>query len=929
VLGHAILFFEQKQLMENVSLPAEKSERENDMLFSLHDRPMKIPASTYRVQLNSNFTFNDFRNILEYLHNLGIGTVYAAPVTASRPGSTHGYDVVDPHTIDFEIGTHEELKSLSVDLRHRGMYWLQDIVPNHMAFDVRNEKLMDVLERGPQSPFYNYFDIDWNHPSPDLKGRLAVPFLGKELENCVADGEVKIFFSQKGFSIDYFESSYPLSITAFGFMKSISEHLKSLFAQYVSNAMSINDLAAWQQYKRDWIDRTRSDEALLAEINEFCNEINNTSEALMAILQHQFYVLMYWRRSEREINYRRFFTVNELICLRMEDEKVFNDYHGFIYELYKENIIQGLRIDHIDGLHDPGQYLHRLRNLMGDGCYIIAEKILEAKETMPEHWPLQGTSGYEFLSYVNQLFTDRRGASRLVDFYKTLVPDKPGYKKMVVENKKLILENYMSGEWENLINYFYELGFGAQLNRERMKQALASFMVALPVYRLYPESLPLKEENLALINETCQSALSETPDYEIELSYLKKLFTDPVENSENALRFLKRLMQFTGPLTAKGVEDTTFYVYNPLISHDEVGDSPSVLGISVESFHEKMVKRMRMTPLSLSATSTHDTKRGEDSRMRLNILSEMTETWEQHVYEWVEMNGVHKTSTSNDFSPGINDEYFIYQSLVAGFPMDFKVTDEFIERVTTYLIKAVREAKVNSNWSQPDEAYEQGCMLFTQRILTSEAFLRSFIPFMQIVVKHANIYSLGQVLIKITAPGIPDIYQGCELWDLSFVDPDNRRPVDYSLRNNLLTSLIEFESTPDQVFQFMKTRKVEGAEKLFVTWKALKVRSAHKELFEQGAYIPLKADGKSSVVAFARFLAHQWVIVVVPLSLASVTEKPYTDEPDDRKSVKLPEDAPKHWRNLFSGEEIELTGKLPLFDAFKDFPVALLINIDK
>ncbi|MBT1701783.1 malto-oligosyltrehalose synthase [Chryseosolibacter indicus] len=895
---------------------------------------MKVPSSTYRIQLHKDFTFKQLGEIIDYLQTLGISTVYAAPILRSRPGSMHGYDVVDPHTIDPEVGREAEFKSLSSTLKTKQMTWLQDIVPNHMAFDVKNKRLMDVLERGNFSPYYNYFDINWNHPDTELKGKVCVPFLGKTLQDCVKDKEVKVGFSGKGFTVDYYDTSYPLSVSAFQQITT-NPDLRAVLKQYVDEAKKSTSLDEWLQYKKKWINDVKDNDALVKNVEAECARINNSEDCLQAVFQSQFYLLEFWKNSEKRINYRRFFTVNELICLRMEDKAVFDEYHQFLNGLYKDDYIQGVRIDHIDGLQDPTAYVNNLRQLLGKDCYIIAEKILEAKEDMPNYWPIEGTSGYEFLSYVSQLITDRQGGRKLVDFYSSLFPDLPPYNKLVYENKKLILENYMGGEWENLIQLFFELNLQGNLERERLKQGLAYLMLCLPVYRIYPDKLPLEGKELEVLEEAFAKARQASKEYNQELNHFHALITKPINDKtqeQNILRFTKRLMQFTGPLTAKGVEDTTFYVYNPLISHDEVGDAPSTLGISIQTYHAKMVNRQKSTPLSLNATATHDTKRGEDARLRLNILSELPEVWMKQVKEWMALNKELHENIDGVQAPSINDEYFIYQTIIGGFPEDFVVTEEFIKRVQEYLIKAVREAKVNSNWSAPNEAYENACLKFIETILSeSHAFLKAFVPFEEVIVKYAHIYALCQTLIKITSPGIPDIYQGCELWDLSFVDPDNRRPVDYKKRISILNEIVEKEKEgAATLFPFLKSKRREGYEKLFVTWKSLNFRKQVNEVFTKGEYIPLEVGGKDAIVmAFARVYQGRWAIIAVPLALAknSELEQPYADDLNEQRYIALPIGAPAEWKNVFTGESIKSDKKLTIFDVFKDFPVALLINI--
>jgi (1->4)-alpha-D-glucan 1-alpha-D-glucosylmutase len=894
---------------------------------------MHIPTSTYRIQLHKGFSFRDLQRILDYLHTLGISTIYASPIMQATPGSMHGYDVTDPHTINQELGTAEEFKSLSREVHRKDLHWLQDIVPNHMAFHTDNFRLMDVLERGPHSPYYNYFDIDWNHPSPDLKGKVMVPFLGDELNACISRGEVTLNFSEQGFIVRYFDTNYPLSVSAYthlqSFLKTEEDGLVPSILSRMIAASDGADYAAWQNTKKELIDAIRENPEQIAGIEKVLQTLNQDAGQLGKIMTRLYYYLCLWKETDKLINYRRFFTVNELICLRMEDINVFKEYHTYLFKLFKEKLIHGFRIDHIDGLQDPAQYVHDLRQLMGDTCYIIAEKILEAKENMPAHWPLQGTSGYEFLSFLNQLLTYRKGARQLLNFYHELVPAMPPYHKLIYQSKKLILESYLSGEWDNLVHLLTTLGLSGGFDQGRTKRALGLFMLFLPVYRIYPDSLPLRGKSLLIVHEAFDKALEEDRSCEVELIHLRNLFTAPAHDGETAdrvLLFLKRLMQFTGPLTAKGVEDTTFYIYNPLISHDEVGDSPAPLGMSVQRFHAKMQTRLANTPLALNTTATHDTKRGEDARIRINVLSRIPEMWEEQVNQWRKQNQPFHKTVGGKSIPELNDEYFIYQSMLGGFPETFEVTDDWIKRVQTYLNKALREAKVNTNWSEPDEQYEQACAEFIDKILDPQhTFLSSFTAFVQLVCEHAMVYTLSQTLIKLTAPGIPDVYQGCELWDLSFVDPDNRRPIDYEKRMEFLFQLvIKEEKGRDAVFEYLAEHRQAGIEKLYVIWKTLNFRRLNPQLFMEGTYIPLSITGSvTSAAAYARNRNNDWAIIVFPFGLSKTSAETGSEA---GQFIIIPEEASQNWVHLFTGERFESVNQIALTALFSSFPVALLIG---
>jgi (1->4)-alpha-D-glucan 1-alpha-D-glucosylmutase len=880
-------------------------------------------SSTYRIQLHKDFTFRDLEQIIDYLKSLGVSAVYAAPMFSATPGSLHGYDVVDSHTINTEIGTAEEFDRLSEKVKSRSMQWLQDIVPNHMAFHPNNFRLMDVFERGDKSEFYRYFDIDWNHHAAHLKGKVMVPVLGRPLSECIGNRELKLDFAENGISVNYFSTSYPLSVPSYELLQ---QRLKNVvdFEPVLQGWKKQLDHLQWNIEKREALKLISQNEKIHLQLLGCLEDTNDDVDFISQLLNNQFYLLTYWKESESVINYRRFFTVNELICLRMEDETVFDNYHWLIKKLYDEQKLQGLRIDHIDGLQEPGKYTRDLRRLFGNDCYIIAEKILEAKEVVPKDWPLQGTSGYEFLSYVNQLMTNRKGARQLLDFYKSIVPDTGSYQEIVSNNKRLILEHYMAGEWDNLTHLFFELRLNNDFKFSRVKEAIAAFMVSLPVYRIYPEQLPIAGDDFVMLKSTIEKAITKSPQVKQELEFFANIFLsqDSSAPAEKSLQFLKRLMQFTGPLTAKGVEDTTFYNYNALISHDEVGDSPQNLGISVNRFHAQMMQRQLNTPLSLNTTATHDTKRGEDARIRLNTLCDFPEEWTSLCSQWILQNAEVKQRTSKGIlAPVINDEYFIYQSLVAGLPVDFTITEIFLERVSSYITKVLREAKKRSDWGDPDLEYEQASIAFIRAItLTQSAFMKTFLPFMQKIVPHANRYSLGQTLIKITSPGIPDIYQGCELWDLSYVDPDNRRPVDYSMRQKIFNELIEKEREgAEEFFSLINNHSQTGVSKLFTTWKALSFRRRYPGHFTEGEYLPLQVNGKDSVcVCYARVFRNDWIIVVVPLK-ADKDSYSHGDE-----EIILPGSAPTRWKNIFTNEEIQSNGSLSLSSCLSQFPVAML-----
>ncbi len=756
---------------------------------------MHFPSATYRIQLNSSYPFSQLQTIIPYLHKLGISTIYAAPVTTSMKGSTHGYDVCNPDQLNPEIGTMEKFENISQQLKEKGMSWLQDIVPNHMAFITDNERLMDVFERGKQSPYYHYFDINWNLFDATYKGKLMVPFIGKDLNEAISDNEIKLVFDED-FYLSYFDKKYPVAASSLSFILSF---INNEMAQSATrNLLAKTNLGKeeWNHAKREWQNTIKGE---AEAINEAIKKFNQSKDLLHELINQQHYLLTWFKVTESEINFRRFFTVNQLICLRMEDEFVFTDYHQFIFSLYNKGLIRGVRIDHIDGLYHPQEYVERLRKTLDEDCYIIAEKILEYNEDIARDWKLQGTSGYEFLSFTSQLLTDKKGAQKLLDFYKELVPQTRSYEDIVFEKKHTFLYSQMQGELDNLIHLIQELEVfaGATFSQDNLKKALGILMASFPVYRIYPDAYPLHEEAKPIVKKAFEKAAQKVEDEQQELQLLQTVFDADGKQTgdENKLLFLMRLMQFTGPLAAKGVEDTTFYVYNPLISHNEVGDSPSQLGITVDEFHQKMKSRQENNPYSLNATSTHDTKRGEDGRMRINALAAMPDKWIQNVNNWRQMNTPFVKMVKNKPAPSTNDEYFIYQSLIGAFPEDLNVTESFIHRTLSFIEKALREAKVETTYDEPNVEYEEACKSFITSLLDEKhSFLKSFTAFLNEVIEVATLYSLAQTVIKITAPGIPDIYQGCELWDVSYVDPDNRRPIDYNCRIANLDEIIALEN---------------------------------------------------------------------------------------------------------------------------------------
>ena len=903
---------------------------------------MNNPVATYRLQFNSVFTFDDFERIIPYLQKLGVSTIYASPVFEAVPGSTHGYDGVNPHHINPEVGTEKQLKSISAKLKQNNIGWLQDIVPNHMGFHHNNPWLMDVLEKGKLSIYASFFDATWT--TALFKDEpLMVPFLGSSLEEVISNNELQLAYEpQQGLVFKYAESWYPLSPFSYiTVLQAVNNPELKLIQSLVKNINTLpttdNGVYAikWQGVKQKLI-KALNDEEFKQHFGQCINEINQNKQQLTQLVANQAYRLCSWQETDQQINFRRFFTVNGLICLNIQDKGVFDHFHEFIKKQVDTGIFQGLRIDHIDGLYDPAQYLERLRQLTGDDTYIVAEKILEQGEDLPTEWPLQGTSGYDYLAIINNLFTNPAAQKRFTTFYEDLVDSEQPISEQIKLKKAAILFEHMGGELENLYQLFKKLRLTDKkilsgLDTDMIKNAIAQLLILCPVYRYYGNQLPLQDAEYDAVKAIFTQAKQENKALRpalnlLEIVLLEKPKLGSADYNQRALQFYQRLMQFSGPLMAKGVEDTLMYTYNRFIGHNEVGDAPEAFGINVKEFHKLMKQRQKQWPLAINGTSTHDTKRGEDVRARLNVLTDLSKTWLKTVKQWQELNADLKISEA----PDANDEYFIYQTLVGAYPMPGQPDDDFAERLKEYLTKALREAKTNSNWAQPDTEYEKATLNFATALLDKEGdFWPLFQSFNQKIADSGIVNSLAQVLLKFTCPGVPDVYQGTELWDLSLVDPDNRRPVDYELRNQFLE---EFETTGNssELLNSLWQTRYSGAIKQFVTHKLFTERRQQANTFAKGSYIPLKVKGAYDeyIIAYARRYQQQWYITIAPIHLAELCRE------QDRSAnelkwrntrVVLPAEAPAEWQNVFTGA----TGKpvensIRIKDVFASLPLALL-----
>jgi malto-oligosyltrehalose synthase/4-alpha-glucanotransferase len=842
------------------------------------------PISTYRIQFNKDFTFQDFDRIIPYLYKLGISTIYASPILESSPGSMHGYDTTNPLKINPEIGTEAQFASISRKLKKYNMGWIQDIVPNHMAFHPGNLWLMDVLQYGTASEYFTYFDINW---VGDVNQPIMVPFLGEDLDKVIENGELLLVLEEDKIFLNYSgDQKYP-----------------------------INEVAR-QQLK-----------ALDTDLKIAVQKANEDKKMIQSIANAQYYRLCNWQETNRKINFRRFFTVNGLICLNIQHEDVFNAYHKYIKELLDKGFIQGLRVDHIDGLYQPEAYLSRLRALAGDDVFIVIEKILESGEEMPVDWPIQGNTGYDFLSTVNNLLTNRSSKKDLTNFYDNFsTSDKPVHEQ-ILEKKELILGDYMQGELDNLYQFYLAKKFNSSesVSAEVMKEVLSKLLILCPVYRFYGDKFPLSGEERSRLKKLLNQ-ISTTKKLKKAVAILKGIWLtsteDDLEVTQKARAFYLRCMQFSGPLMAKGVEDTLMYTYQRLIVHNEVGDAPENYGISKKKFNKWIQHQQKYWPLSQNATATHDTKRGEDARARLNVLSDLPEQWMQAVEHWNTINE-HEIRKS---ALNMNDVYFIYQTLMGTYPMPSIAPEDYAERLTAYLEKALREGKQNSDWANPDKKYESALKDFAVSLVAKDhPFWTNFSELHKKVSDFGILNSLIQIVLKHTLPGIPDVYQGTELWDLSFVDPDNRRKVDYNYRLSKLKRFTEGVSL-DQLWE----SRYSGEIKLWLQHQLLTDPIKKSAKPQETQFIALKVKGKFAdrVLAFAMKAGQDYRIIAIPLNLATLTEGRFeliSEIEWGNTKIVLPAGLSSEWRDNLSGHSGQQTeGNLFIKDLFFEFPLAIV-----
>jgi (1->4)-alpha-D-glucan 1-alpha-D-glucosylmutase len=830
------------------------------------EKPRFVPASTYRLQIHAGFTLDAAREIVPYLRRLGIGAVYTSPYFAAERGSTHGYDVTNHNLINPEVGGSEAHTAFTDAVRDAGLQHIVDFVPNHMGIStVTNPWWRDVLADGPDSPSARFFDIDWNSFKPELRRKLLLPILGDQYGQVLDRGELQLDLVDGQLVLKYFDNRLPINPHDVPELQGLAEGRSEAAAKVVAS-----------------FNGTPGDPRSFDRLHE--------------LLEVQAYRLAYWRTAAHEINYRRFFDINTLAGLRVEDPHVFAAIHRLLATLLREERITGVRIDHPDGLFDPAHYFDQLQDLAAQAwsierrpgarvLYVVAEKILSGRERLPSDWQVHGTTGYNFLNQLNGVFVHPGHARRMRRTYAKLTGQTQSFDDLLYETKRLIMDTALASELNVLAHMLDCIGEANRKSRDftlnSIRDMLSEVVACFPIYRTYVNGHGWAPDDRAALERAIVRARRRNPAMESSIfDFFREVMLPrdpadvhagperrggypPADADEVAerLRFAMKFQQYTGPLQAKGLEDTAFYRNNLLLSLNEVGGDPSRFGVPAPDFHAMNQQRRHDWPYEMIATATHDTKLGEDVRARINVLSELPAEWEREVARWMRGNKSARTLVDGEPAPERNDEYRFYQALIGVWPAADRADDELVARLEAYMIKSVKEAKLHTSWVNPDEAYESALRAFVERVLTgshAQKFIPAFLPFQQRVARCGVVNSLAQVVLKIASPGVPDSYQGTELWDFNLVDPDNRRAVDFLRREQMLDTVDAVLALPAEQRRGALGRLLvtveSGALKLLVTAAALRLRSARPDLFLDGDYVPLdvetSVDGRA--IAFAR-----------------------------------------------------------------------------
>lgn len=968
--------------------------------------PVYTPAATYRLQFNRSFTFQQAADIVDYLDELGISDLYASPFLMARPGSLHGYDVTDHSRFNPEIGDEKSFLGLSEKLQGRGMGLIVDVVPNHMCIShPSNRWWWDVLENGPSSPFAHFFDIEWHPPKAELANKVLLPVLGDQYGRALENQEIRVIYADDELKVAFYETPLPLAPRTWTMVlepaaaklrdkldiahEQVAEFESIITAlSHLADNTETDDAKIRERQREKEIVKKRlstllgaSPEAVQA-INETLLEINGergnprSFDRLERLLDSEAYRLSFWRVATDEINYRRFFDINDLAAIRVEDPEVFSPVHALIFDLVSQGHVTGLRVDHPDGLREPEKYFRYLQDLSkaqsglakrngnGNGqrngaertFYIVAEKILEGNEPLRAGWAVEGTTGYDFLNLVNGLFVDHSKEKAFQQLYERFTGRASDFGDLVCDTKRLILQVAMSSELNVLARKLDGISEQHRWYRdftlENLRDALREVVAAFPVYRTYirGDDKEVDAEDRRQINIAIREAKRRNPAVnESVFDFIQSLLLlehperiDDVQRAERQ-SFAMRFQQLTSPVMAKGVEDTAFYRYYPLASLNEVGGGPERFGVSVSAFHRRNLIRGELWPNSMNASSTHDTKRGEDVRARINVLSEMPLEWHRAIRRWQEMNRRSKTKAGEQMAPGSNEEYLLYQTLVGTWPLEPMSAEEhagYVERIQRYMEKALHEAKVHTSWINPNVEYEQAVHRFVGNILgvsSANVFLEDFRQFQAPIARAGMWNSISQLLLKAASPGMPDFYQGNELWCFDLVDPDNRRPVDFELRRGMLKKLRrEAGQDPAALVERLAGNPCDGAIKLYTTSTALRLRRDNHDLFARGSYTALSATGSRAnhVVGFARSLGGKTVIALAGrffLRLFNGHPAP-TGDVWGNTAVILPKKMGQpHFQDVLTGRNISIEQRqngvvIPLGEAFSHCPAALLVS---
>lgn len=972
----------------------------------VQDVQVQIPRATYRLQLNRDFNLRQATELIPYLDELGISHCYLSPLLKARPGSAHGYDVTDHGSLNPEITSARDFERFVAALERRGMSQIMDVVPNHMCITgAANEWWLDVLENGPASRFASYFDIDWYVMGEHLPGQVLLPVLGDHYGTILEKGEFKLALDseQGSFSVFYHEHRFPVDPREYPRILGLDPRRLEMrlgeqhpeFLELQSLITALNHLPPRERVSPDAVaERARDKEihkrhlaSLLitsADIAQFVQEniavFNGDAperprnfDLLHELLDVQAYRLAFWRAAAHEINYRRFFDINDLVALRMDNPEVFESTHRLVRELVARGYVSGLRIDHPDGLYAPREYFERLQamaaNALAPGTaregarslYIVAEKILASHESLPKTWPIHGTTGYDFAAVCTGLFVDTRAADHFTRIYERFIRTRLDINAIIRANKHLIMESALAGELQVLAIQLARIAKGdrhtCDFTFNGQHSALSQVVANFPVYRTYvsdcessPEDVRYVDWAVEVAKKRSQAVDTTIFDFVREV-LLGRQARGQSEAYKNAIcTFAMKFQQYTSPVMAKAMEDTTFYQYNRLVSLNEVGNEPHRFGVSLAAFHRENQGRAVDWPHAMLSTSSHDSKRSEDVRARISVLSEIPDQWNHALKRWRKLNRSSRRELDNDYAPSRNDEYLLYQILLGIWPFHQPGAEELAQlsgRVVAYMWKAAREAKVNSSWINPNSEYEAAMQDFVRALLSAQPvnlFLRDFLSFQQQIAWIGAFNSLSQVLLKLTSPGVPDIYQGNEIWDFSLVDPDNRRPVDYAARRTALRAIstMHAEEGAGHCARHLMENLQDGRIKLYLAWKTLTFRREHEQLFRDGDYLPLKARGACSehICAYTRRWENQTLVVAVPRLLGRLIGEqrqfPIGNSIWTDTWVELPSDELcEKWINVLTEEiftaqtlEEERRG-FRLDQLFGMFPYALLCSCER